>query len=157
MFNFSPPRDHGYDTVAAIEAMYEKKAKVFFGLGGNFLSATPDTNYTAQALQNCNLTVQVSTKLNRSHLVHGKEAIILPCLGRTDKDVTNGELQFVTVENSMGVVHSSKGSLTPVSDKLISEVSIVCQLAKATLKDITIDWDKSVSYTHLTLPTILRV
>ena len=146
VYNFEPPREHGYDTVAAIEAMYENKAKVFFGMGGNFLSATPDTNYTAQALQNCNLTVHVSTKLNRSHLVHGKEALILPCLGRTDKDIVNGELQFVTVENSMGVVHSSKGSLTPVSDKLISEVAIVCQLAKATLKDTTIDWDKYLEH-----------
>jgi molybdopterin-dependent oxidoreductase alpha subunit len=149
-YGFNPPRNHGYDTVAAIEAMYENKAKVFFGMGGNFISATPDTNYTAQALQNCNLTVQVSTKLNRSHLVHGKEAIILPCLGRTDKDIQNGELQFVSVENSMGIVHSSKGSLRPVSDQLLSEVAIVCKLAKATLADTSIDWDKYLShYDHI--------
>jgi len=150
VFNFSPPREHGYDVVAAIEAMYEKKAKVFFGLGGNYLSATPDTNYTAQALQNCNLTVHVSTKLNRSHLVHGKEAIILPCLGRTDIDIVNGKKQFVSVENSMGIVHTSQGSLEPVSDKLMSEPAIICHLAKATLQNSVVDWDKySQHYDHI--------
>ena len=142
VFDFSPPREHGYDTVGAIEAMYEGKAKVFFGLGGNFLSATPDTNYTARALQNCNLTVHVSTKLNRSHLVHGKEAIILPCLARTDIDIVNGKKQFVSVENSMGVVHTSQGSLQPVSDKLLSEPAIICHLAKATLKNSVVHWDR---------------
>ena len=140
-FDFNPPRKNGYDTVESIKAMHQGKAKVFFAMGGNFLSATPDTQYTAQALQNCDLTVHVSTKLNRSHLIHGKEAIILPCLGRTDKDLQNGELQFVSVENSMGIVHSSKGSLTPVSTQLLSEPAIVCGLAKATLPNSKVNWD----------------
>ena len=141
-FHFDPPRDHGYDVVEAIKAMHEEKAKVFFAMGGNFLSAAPDTYYTAEALQKCNLTVHVSTKLNRSHLIHGKEAMILPCLARTDKDIQNGKAQFVSVENSMGVVHSSEGKLIPISDRLLSEVAIVCQLAKATLPQSKIDWNK---------------
>ncbi|NAS30446.1 FdhF/YdeP family oxidoreductase [Flavobacteriaceae bacterium R38] len=149
-FNFQPPRDHGYDTVKSIEAMYTGEAKVFFAMGGNFLSATPDTNYTAKALENCDLTVHVSTKLNRSHLIHGKEALILPCLARTDKDLINGNPQFVSVENSMGVIHSSRGNLNPISDKLLSEPKIVCELAKATLNDSTIDWDKYLEdYDHI--------
>lgn len=142
VFGFNPPREYGYDTVECIQAMYEKKAKVFFAMGGNFLSATPDTNYTAEALRNCEMTVHVSTKLNRSHLIHGEEALILPCLGRTDLDILNGEAQFVSVENSMGVVHSSQGNLTPISKKLLSEPAIVCQLAKATLPSSKINWDK---------------
>ncbi len=140
-FHFSPPRAHGYNTVESIEVMHKGRAKVFFAMGGNFLSASPDTKYTAEALQQCNLTVHVSTKLNRSHLIHGKEALILPCLARTDKDVKNGELQFVSVENSMGVVHSSRGNLTPISTKLLSEPEIVCRLAKATLPQSKIGWD----------------
>ena len=142
-FHFSPPKKHGYDTVKAIKAMHEGKAKVFFAMGGNFLSATPDTNFTAEALQNCRLTVHVSTKLNRSHLVHGTEAIILPCLGRSDMDMVNGENQFVSCENSMGVVQLSKGVLDPVSEHLLSEPAIVCRLAKATLgKKSKLDWDR---------------
>jgi len=133
VFHFTPPQAHGYDTVEAIHAMHKGDAKVFIAMGGNFLSATPDTNYTAEALRNCDLTVHVSTKLNRSHLVHGKEALILPCLGRSDKDEMNGELQFVTCENSMGVVQMSKGMLKPVSNHLVSESAIVCGIAKATL------------------------
>lgn len=141
-FGFNPPREHGYDVVDAIKAMYEHKAKVFFAMGGNFLSATPDTNYTAEALRNCEMTVHVSTKLNRSHLIHGEEALILPCLGRTDLDILNEEAQFVSVENSMGIVHSSEGILEPISDKLLSEPAIVCHLAKATLPNSKIDWNK---------------
>ncbi|SHJ53817.1 oxidoreductase alpha (molybdopterin) subunit [Arenibacter nanhaiticus] len=149
-FNFKPPRKNGYDTVESIRAMSEGRAKVFFAMGGNFLSATPDTLYTAQALQRCDLTVQVSTKLNRSHLIHGKEALILPCLGRTDKDIINGEQQFVSVENSMGVVHSSKGSLQPISELLQSEPSIVCNIAKATLKKSKVNWDHFLAhYNHI--------
>lgn len=140
-FGFTPPKQHGYDVVHSITAMYEGKAKVFFAMGGNFISATPDTLYTAKALGNCDLTVHVSTKLNRSHLVHGKEALILPCLGRTDKDLQNGEEQFVTVENSMGYVHSSKGVLPPFSDQLLSEPAIVCRLAQATLPHSKVDWE----------------
>ena len=124
---------HGYDTVESIKAMHEGKAKVFFAMGGNFLSATPDTTYTAEALRKCKLTVHVSTKLNRSHLVHGEEALILPCLGRSDKDIVNGEEQFVSCENSMSVVQSSKGVLKPYPMNLLSEPVIVCRLAKATL------------------------
>ncbi len=150
VFKFNVPRNHGYDTVGSIEAMYTGKAKVFFAMGGNFLSATPDTAYTTQALKNCKLTVHVSTKLNRSHLTHGEEALILPCLARTDKDNINDELQFVSVENSMGVVHSSRGSLTPISNTLLSEPVIVCKLAKATLTNTIIDWDLYLQhYDHI--------
>ena len=113
--------------------MKEGKGKVFIAMGGNFLSVTPDTEYTAEALRKCALTVHISTKLNRSHLVHGKEALILPCYGRSDKDVVNGKEQFVTCENSMGVVQMSKGNLKPISGDLLSEPLIVCGLAKATL------------------------
>ncbi|MEO1260207.1 MAG: FdhF/YdeP family oxidoreductase [Bacteroidota bacterium] len=132
-FGFEPPRQHGYAVVDAIKAMYESKAKVFFAMGGNFLSATPDTEYTAKALQRCNLTVHVSTKLNRSHLIHGRAALILPCLGRTEIDIQAAGKQFVTVENSMGVVHSSQGVLRPASPHLLSEPAIVAGVANATL------------------------
>jgi molybdopterin-dependent oxidoreductase alpha subunit len=141
VYGFTPPQEHGYDTVASIRAMLDGKASVFMAMGGNFLSATPDTLLTAQALRNCRLTVQVSTKLNRSHLVHGKEALILPTLGRSDRDMANGEQQFVTCENSMGVVQMSKGNLAPISDDLLSEPAIVCRLAKATLgKRSRVNW-----------------
>lgn len=150
VFHFNPPRKHGFDTVESITAMHSGKARVFFAMGGNFLSATPDTLFTAEALQKCDLTVQVSTKLNRSHLIHGKEALILPCLGRTDKDLIKGELQFVSVENSMGIVHSSKGSLKPISSQMLSEPAIVCQLAMATLKNSKVDWEKYLQhYDHI--------
>jgi len=142
VFHFDPPRDHGFDTVASIKAMHDGKAKVFIGLGGNFHSATPDTDFTAKALQNCSLTVQVSTKLNRSHLVTGKTAIILPCLGRTDVDHQQSGPQFVTVENSMGIVHQSRGNLKPVSGQLKSEPAIVTGLANATLG---VNWDHLIS------------
>ncbi len=133
VFGFKPPRRHGYDTVEAIKAMHEGRAKVFFALGGNFLSATPDTRYTAEALARCNLTVHVSTKLNRSHLVTGKRALILPCLGRTELDTQASGAQFVSVEDSMSVVHASRGSLRPASEHLLSEPAIVARLAEATL------------------------
>ena len=144
-FAFSAPRHHGYDVVEAIRAMHEKKAKVFFAMGGNFLSATPDTEYTAKALQNCNLTVQVSTKLNRSHAITGKKAIILPCIGRSEKDMQASGDQFVSVENSMGVVHQSRGHLTPCSTQLKSEPAIVAGLANATLKNSATDWNALIS------------
>lgn len=140
-YGFAPPREHGYDVVECIKAMHEGKAKVFFAMGGNFLSATPDTEYTATALRNCQLTVQVSTKLNRSHLVTGEEAIILPTYGRSDKDMMNGKQQFVSCENSMGVVQMSKGNLKPISDQFMSEPAIVANLAKATLKNTKVNWD----------------
>ena len=138
---FEPPRKAGYDVVSAIRAMYDGKASVFFALGGNFLSATPDTEFTAEALRRCQLTVQVSTKLNRSHLIHGKTAIILPCLGRTEIDTQKSGEQFVTTENSMGVVQTSRGILSPCSPELKSETAIVCDLAKATLAQRSrVDW-----------------
>jgi molybdopterin-dependent oxidoreductase alpha subunit len=146
VFNFKSPRAHGYDTVEAIKAMEAGKAHVFIGMGGNFLSATPDTEFTAKALRNCVLTVHVSTKLNRSHLVHGKNALILPCLGRTDKDIQQSGPQFVSVENSMGVVSSSEGSLEPPSNNLKSECAIVAGIAEATIKNkTTVDWQKMIS------------
>ena len=149
-FHFKPPQQPGYDVVESIKAMHDGKAKVFFAMGGNFLSATPDTLYTAQALAKCKLTVHVSTKLNRSHLVHGEEAIILPCLARSDEDHSNNTIQFISCENSMGVVQSSKGILKPVSENLLSEPAIVIGLAKATLgKRSKIDWDRYMNYDHI--------
>ncbi len=140
-FNFAPPRTHGYDTVNAIKAMHAGDAHVFFALGGNFLSATPDTEYTAAALQRCRLTVQVSTKLNRAHLITGAQALILPCLGRTESDVQATGAQFVSCENSMGVVQTSRGRLTPASEHLLSEPMIVARLAAATLgARSSVDW-----------------
>ena len=142
VFGFEPPRDHGYDVVKTIRAMHAGKVKVFFGMGGNFLSATPDTKYTAEGLRQLNLSVHVSTKLNRSHLVHGKEALILPTLSRSDKDIVNGETQLISTENSMGVIQSSQGILTPVSDLLINECHIVCRMAIATLGSRSVvDWN----------------
>jgi molybdopterin-dependent oxidoreductase alpha subunit len=136
-FNFTPPTEHGFDVVHAIDAMHERRAQVFIALGGNFLSATPDTAYTAQALQQCRLTVQVSTKLNRSHLVTGEQALILPCLGRTERDLQASGAQVVTVEDSMGIVHGSHGHLAPASEQLRSEPAIVAGMAQATLG---VDW-----------------
>ncbi|MFD6161554.1 FdhF/YdeP family oxidoreductase [Nocardia sp. NPDC060256] len=128
-FGIASPRKHGFDTVDAIRAMRDGRAEVFFGMGGNFVSATPDTAVTETALRNCALTVQVSTKLNRSHVVHGKTALILPTLGRTDQDLRDGLKQQVSVEDSMSMVHLSTGRLKPVSEHLRSEVAIVCDLA----------------------------
>lgn len=139
-FNFKAPRKNGLDVVEAIEAMHQKKATIFFGMGGNFISATPDTEFTADALRNCNLTVQVSTKLNRSHLITGKKALILPCLGRSEKDYQTSGQQFVSVENSMGIVHQSKGHLEPCFEKLLSETAIVANLANITLKSSNTNW-----------------
>ncbi len=141
-FNFEPPRRHGLDTVHAIQAMHDRSAKVFFALGGNFLSATPDTEYTAEALRRCRLTVQVSTKLNRAHLITGGQALILPCLGRTEIDEQQGGPQMVTTENSMAVVEGWQGRLAPASKELLSEPAIVAGLAKAVLGDRSrVDWD----------------
>jgi len=141
-FDFEPPRNHGFDTVRAIQAMHEGQAKVFFALGGNFLSATPDTEFTTAALRRCRLTAHVSTKLNRSHLITGNRALILPCLGRTEIDVQATGPQFVTTENSMGVVQVSRGSLAPASEDLLSEPQIVARLARATLEHrTTVDWE----------------
>lgn len=141
-FGIKSPRAHGFDTVDAIEAMHADKAKVFIGMGGNFVSATPDSAYTGEALQNMSLTVQVSTKLNRSHLVTGEHALILPCISRAEEDLQNTEKQFVTIENSMGVVHSSQGSFKPASQHLRSEPAIISGMALATFgSQSPIDWE----------------
>jgi molybdopterin-dependent oxidoreductase alpha subunit len=140
-FSFSPPREHGADTVEAIKAMREGKIRFFLGLGGNFLSATPDTEYTAKALQNCRLTAHISTKLNRSHLITGEIALILPCLGRSEIDRQQSGDQFVTVEDSMGVINPSRGHLEPASEHLRSEPAIIARLAEETLgARTTVDW-----------------
>lgn len=157
-FNFEPPRRHGYDTVKSIEAMHERKARVFFALGGNFLSATPDTEYTAEALRRCTLTVHVSTKLNRAHLITGEQALILPCLGRTETDMQASAPQFVTTENSMAVVQASRGFLQPASDQLLSEPAIVARLALATLGTRSnVDWQKLSADYDLIRDHIARV
>jgi molybdopterin-dependent oxidoreductase alpha subunit len=133
VFGFEPPRHHGYDVVATIGAMAEGKVKVFVGLGGNFAMATPDTPLTFKALQSCELTVHIATKLNRSHLIHGRKALILPTLGRTEIDAQNGVPQGVTVEDSMSMVHISYGLNKPASPQLLSEIAIVARMAEATL------------------------
>ena len=140
-FGFAPPSHHGQDTVGSILAMHDGRVKVFVGLGGNFLSATPDTRFTSEALQRCRLTVHVSTKLNRAHLITGERALILPCLGRTERDRQASGEQFVSVEDTMGVVHASRGVLEPASPDLRSEVAIVCGIAHAALAGRTrVDW-----------------
>ena len=136
----SLPRKHGYDVVKSIKAMDEDKVGIFFCMGGNFISATPDTRFTANALSKVDMVVQVSTKLNRSHAVTGKEALILPCLGRTELDIQKSGEQFVSVENSMGVVHMSKGNLKPASKHLRSEPWIISSLAEKTLDNSPISW-----------------
>jgi molybdopterin-dependent oxidoreductase alpha subunit len=152
-FGFEPPREHGWDVVDSIRAMRDGKVSVFFALGGNFAAAAPDSDVTAAALQRCDLTVHVATKLNRSHLLTGREALILPCLGRTERDVQAGGEQYVTVEDSMSVVHASTGRLAPASAGLRSEVAIVTGLA-AELFGSDVGWsamgsDYSVIRAHI--------
>ncbi|MEV0333661.1 FdhF/YdeP family oxidoreductase [Nocardia sp. NPDC050717] len=132
-FAFTPPTEHGLDSVGAIRAMRDGRAKVFFGVAGNFVRATPDSAVTEAALRRCALTVQISTKLNRSHTVCGETALILPTLGRSDRDIQDGVEQFVTVEDSMSEVHASRGRLDPASPHLLSEVAILARLARRTL------------------------
>ncbi|MFD9370365.1 FdhF/YdeP family oxidoreductase [Streptomyces sp. NPDC060020] len=132
-FGITSPRGHGFDVVRSIEALRDGKAKVLFAMGGNFVGATPDTEVTEAAIRRASLTVHVSTKLNRSHAVTGRRALILPTLGRTDKDVQASGKQFVTVEDSMGMVHSSRGNLAPASPHLLSEPAIVARMARAVL------------------------
>lgn len=132
-FQITSPRGHGYDVVRSIEALRDGKAKVLFAMGGNFVGATPDTDVTEAAIRKAALTVHVSTKLNRSHAVTGRRALILPTLGRTDKDVQTSGKQFVTVEDSMGMVHASRGNLAPASPHLLSEPAIVARMARAVL------------------------
>jgi molybdopterin-dependent oxidoreductase alpha subunit len=140
VFGFEPPREHGYDTVEAIAAMGDGRASVFFGMGGNFAAATPDTEATWNALRRCALTVHVSTTFNRSHVVHGRAALVLPCLGRTEIDQQAGGPQAVTVEDSMSMVHRSVGRNTPASEHLLSEPAIVARVAAATLPASRTPW-----------------
>ncbi len=145
-FGFAPPRAEGLDSVAAIHALYEGRAKVFLSMGGNFAVATPDAEVTHAALRRAELTVQISTTLNRSHLVCGEEALMLPCLGRTERDEQAGGLQLVTVENSMSVVHPSRGSREPASPELRSEPAIVAGMARATLGEKSaVPWEELAS------------
>jgi len=140
-FKFQVPREHGHNTVQAIKAMEEQRAKVFIGLGGNFAQATPDTPRTHAAMRNCDLTVHIATKLNRSHLVTGRDALILPCLGRTEIDMQASGPQGVTVEDTFSMVHISYGQLKPRAQTLRSEPAIIAGIAKATLGHHPIDWD----------------
>ena len=141
-FGFTPPATHGLDAVNSIRAMRDGRAKFFLGFAGNFVRATPDSELTEQAMQACHLTAHVSTKLNRSHAVCGDTALILPTLGRTDHDVQSTGEQFVTVEDSMSIVHQSHGRLTPPSEHLLSEVAIICRLARRMLGDTpAIHWE----------------
>ncbi|MFF3058557.1 FdhF/YdeP family oxidoreductase [Streptomyces sp. NPDC057909] len=142
-FGITSPRHHGYDVVRSIQALRDGDAKIFFAMGGNFVAATPDTHVTEAAMRRARLTVHVSTKLNRSHAVTGRRALILPTLGRTDKDVQASGKQFVTVEDSMSMVHASRGNLTPASPHLLSEPAIVARLARAVLgPESTTDWEE---------------
>lgn len=144
-FQFKVPRDNGHNTVEAINAMVDGHAKVFIALGGNFAQATPDSPRTHQALQNCDLTVQISTKLNRSHLTTGKDALILPCLGRTDIDIQATGPQAITVEDSFSMIHASYGQLEPLSKEMRSEPAIVAGIAKATLGNHPVEWDAMIA------------
>ena len=140
-FQFSPPQKHGLDAVCGMQAMHEGKIGVFVGLGGNLLSAGPDTEYSAEAFRRLKLSVFISTKLNRNHLITGEQSLILPCLGRSEEDVQASGPQIVSCENSMGVVQESRGRLRPASPNLMSETAIVCRIAKTTLGgNSTVDW-----------------
>src|SRR5580704_7955934 len=145
-FGFRPPQQHGHNVVTALEAMIRGEVKVFIAMGGNFAAAIPDLLRTQEALRNLDLTVQISTKLNRSHLIHGRDALILPCLGRTEVDIQASGPQSITVEDSMSMVHASVGRNKPASEHLLSEPAIVAGMARATLGDRTVvDWDGLVA------------
>jgi molybdopterin-dependent oxidoreductase alpha subunit len=141
VFSFEPPRVRGHHVVKAVKAMVDGRAKVFIGLGGNFVRAVPDWTVAEAAMRRLRLTVGINTKLNRGHLVHGGQALILPCLARSDIDMQASGWQSITVEDSMSMVHASSGLVEPPSEHLKSEVAIVCGMAKATLPDCGIDWD----------------
>ena len=144
-FAFTAPRRPGYSVVHAIKAMAGGRAKFFLGMGGNFASATPDSDFTWEALRRCDMTVHVSTHLNRSHVVHGKQALILPCLGRSEADIQACGRQSVTVEDSMSMVHASTGTNRPASEHLKSEPAIVAGLGKALFPGGPVDWDALVA------------
>ena len=152
-----PPRAYGLDTVGTVEAMHRGDIDVFVGMGGNFALAAPDTAYTFAGLRNCQLTVQVSTKLNRSHLVHGRQALILPCLGRTERDVQRGGLQASSVEDSMSMVHLSVGMKEPASPELLSEPAIIAGMARAALPDSATPWESYVEDYDRIRDTMARV
>ena len=157
-FNFSAPKEDGFDVVKSIEAMHTGRAKVFFAMGGNFQLATPDTDYTSDALSKCNLTAQVITKLNRTALVTGKQSLILPCLGRTEKDVQNGIEQYQSTESTMLNVQVTHGILEPASEHLRSEPWIVGKLAQAVLHDkTTVDWEAMITDYDVIRDSIARV
>jgi formate dehydrogenase major subunit len=141
VFGFEPPQAHGHNVVNAVQAMMDGRAKVFMGLGGNFVRAVPDWPAAEAAMRRLRLTVAVSTKLNRGHLIHGQQALILPCRARSDIDMQAGGRQCITVEDSMSMVHASSGLVEPPTEHLMSEVAIVCGIAKAALPDCGIDWD----------------
>ena len=150
-FGIPVPRRHGFDSVASVTALHEGDASVFIGMGGNFVAAISDTSVTEEAFRRAALTVHVSTKLNRSHVVHGRTALILPALGRSERDLTGGRKQRVTVEDSMSAVHASHGPLEPASEHLRSEVDIICGIALATLgRDHAVPWEELRSdYTEI--------
>jgi molybdopterin-dependent oxidoreductase alpha subunit len=145
-FGFKAPRQHGHNVVTALDAMIRGEVKVFVAIGGNFAVAIPDWQRTQDALRNLDLSVHVSTKLNRSHLVHGRAALILPCLGRTEIDIQASGPQSITVEDSMSMVHASAGRNKPASEHLLSEPAIVAGMAQATLgKRTVVDWNGLVA------------
>src|SRR6202162_3345986 len=157
-FNFEPPRKWGYDTVESLHAMFDGEVKVFFAISGNFLSNVPDTVYSAHAMQSCKLTAHVSTKLNRSHLITGERALILPCLGRSEEDVQASGKQFLTVEDSMGIINPSQGFFPPASPDLMSDVAILANLAHATLGSrTTTNWLGFAANYNLIRDAISRV
>jgi molybdopterin-dependent oxidoreductase alpha subunit len=157
-FNFAPPRKSGYDTVETLRAMFDGDVKVFFAISGNFLSNVPDTVYSAHAMQRCKLTAHISTKLNRSHLVTGERALILPCLGRTEEDIQKTGKQFLTIEDSMGIINPSEGFFPPASPELMSDVAIIANLAQATLGSrTTTNWLGFAADYNLIRDSISRV
>jgi molybdopterin-dependent oxidoreductase alpha subunit len=135
------PREHGYDSTDCLHAMHDGRVKVFFGISGNLLSAAPDTHYAAEAFSRCNLVAYVSTKLNRNHLVTGKQALILPCIGRAEREIQGGQLQVSSAEDSMGIVNPTRGSFDPISEHLFSDIEILVRVAISTFGDESpVDW-----------------
>jgi molybdopterin-dependent oxidoreductase alpha subunit len=144
------PREHGYDSTECLHAMHDGRVKVFFGISGNLLSAAPDTHYAAEAFSRCNLVAYVSTKLNRNHLVTGKQALILPCIGRAEREIQGGQLQLSSAEDSMGIVNPTRGSFDPISEHLLSDVEILVRLATATFgEESPVDWKAMLQQDHV--------
>ncbi|MFT9049249.1 FdhF/YdeP family oxidoreductase [Gluconobacter cerinus] len=156
-FNFEPPREHGHHVVESVEAMIDGRAKVFIGMGGNFIHAIPDTVIAYEAMSRLELTVGIATKLNRGHIVHGKDALILPVIARSEIDRTSVGEQFVTIEDAMSNVTSSRGVLEPASPDLRAEVEIVCRIARATLPDSDIPWESYIEDYDLIREKIAQV